>query len=500
MNFNQLGLSKPTLQTLNHLGFEQPTEIQELAIPLLLESYNDFIGLAQTGTGKTLAFGIPILEKIDESLPQTQALIIAPTRELANQISDQLKVFSKDRKGLNTLAVYGGTNITTQIKALKKPQQIVIATPGRLIDLLQRKAVNITNLEYLVLDEADEMLNMGFKEDIDRILKYTSGNALTWLFSATMSQDIRKIVKKYMVDPLEIQLNPSNETNTNITHLVASLSPSNKVEAISRIIDSEKEVRGVVFCRTKRETQEVSDTLSQRGYRADALHGDLSQAQRDAVMRKFRNHNLQVLVATDIAARGIDVDDITHVIHHNLPDEFESYTHRSGRTARAGKEGKSIALVSNRDYHRYHDIKRNLNIDFETYHIPNAEDLMGAKIQNWTDAILENDASHNREVDDLYNSIKSQFKHLSKDEILKNLIQIEVGNQDVSSQDINETLEKPSENGRGRNRGGKNRNRKGGAGKRRDGKRKDFRSDKRNGNSNKRKKSNFKSKGAQRGK
>ncbi len=455
MNFNQLHLSDATLETLNSLGFEQPTPIQELSLPILLEAENDFIGLAQTGTGKTLAFGLPIIERVDENSPHTQALILAPTRELGLQIADQLQVFSKNRK-LNVLSVYGGANINTQLKALKKPQHIVIATPGRLIDLLKRKAIHLSNLEFMILDEADEMLNMGFKDDIDTILKFTSGNALTWLFSATMSKDIRKIVKEYMYAPAEIQLNPTNETNKNITHKVASLNPRNKVEAISRIIDTEDELRAVVFCRTKRETQEVADSLQDRGYQSGALHGDMSQAQRETVMKAFKKHRLQILVATDIAARGIDVQDITHVIHHNLPDEVESYTHRSGRTARAGKEGLSIALVSNRDFDRYHQIRKKLKIDFDTFQIPNAEDMVQAKLGKWSQNILDNDATYNKEVDALYNSIKKDFKHLTKDEILKNLLQIELKNQDTSSHDLNEKLEKPKgRNGRGGNNSGK---------------------------------------------
>ncbi len=495
MNFKQLNLSKPTLDTLDSLGFDTPTEIQELAIPILLEGDNDFIGLAQTGTGKTLAFGLPILERIDTDYPHTQALILAPTRELGQQIAEQINIFSKNSKGINTLAVYGGANISNQLKALKKPQHILIATPGRLLDLLRRKAVDLSHLEYLVLDEADEMLNMGFKEDIDTILEYSSPEKLTWLFSATMSKDIRKIVKKYMHAPLEVQLNPTNETNENITHYVASLHPRNKIEAISRIIDTNAGIRGVVFCRTRRETQEVADGLADKGYRADSLHGDLSQGQRDSVMKLFKNNRLQVLVATDIAARGIDVKDITHVIHHNLPDETESYTHRSGRTARAGKEGQSIALVSNRDFNRLNDIKRKLNIDFQDFVIPSSEDLLTAKVEKWSQDILENDASYNREVDEIYNSIKKQFADLTKDDILKNLLQIELSNYSSNSKDLNEKLDRPSQNGRGRKGGGsgRNRNRKGG-----NGKRSNFRGEKKSWGKNK--KSDFKSRGGKRGK
>ncbi len=455
MKFNQLHLSDATLQTLDSLGFHTATPIQELALPILLEAENDFIGLAQTGTGKTLTFGLPIVERVDEQYPHTQALIIAPTRELGLQIADQIQLFTRYNR-LNVLTVYGGANINTQLKALKKPQHILIATPGRLIDLLKRKAIDLSHLEFLVLDEADEMLNMGFKDDIDTILKYSSEEALTWLFSATMSKEIRKIVQQYMYAPMEIQLNPTNETNKNIIHKVASLSPRNKVEAISRIIDTEGEMRAVVFCRTKRETQEVADSLQDQGYQSGALHGDMSQAQRESVMKAFKNHRIQVLIATDIAARGIDVQDITHVIHHNLPDEVESYTHRSGRTARAGKEGMSIALVSNRDYDRYQAIQKKLKIDFDSYQIPNAKDMVQSRLERWTQTILESDARYNKEVDALYNSIKKEFKHLTKDDILKNLLQIELQNQVGSAKDLNEKLEKPK-GGRNGNSGGKRR-------------------------------------------
>ena len=348
-SFIQLGLSDEVLKVLSELGFENPTDIQKQAIPFLIQGNNDFIGLAQTGTGKTAAFGLPLIERIDHTAKHTQALVLAPTRELGQQIAEQLNIYSKYLHKLNVLPVYGGAAITNQIKALKKPQHIIIATPGRLIDLIKRKAVKLDQLDYLILDEADEMLNMGFKEDIDKILSYTPEDKLTWLFSATMPDYIKKIVKKYMEDPIEVRINAEDLVNTNIEHEYVVVRQSDKTEALTRIIDINPDIRSVVFCRTKRDTQELSEKLLAKNYKADAIHGDLSQSQRDRVMKRFKSHNVQILCATDVAARGIDVSDLTHVIHYTLPDDSSYYTHRSGRTARAGKKGVSLALVNGRE-------------------------------------------------------------------------------------------------------------------------------------------------------
>ncbi|MEO1385315.1 MAG: DEAD/DEAH box helicase, partial [Bacteroidota bacterium] len=353
-----------------------------------MEGDQDFIGLAQTGTGKTAAFGLPLLERIDPNAKHTQALILAPTRELGQQIAQQLGHFSKYLDRLNVLAVYGGANIMTQINALKRPQHVIIATPGRLIDLIKRKAVRLDRLEYLILDEADEMLTMGFKEEVDRILSYTPEERNIWLFSATMSADITRIVRTYMENPFEVKLNTRNEVNANISHQFAVVRRSDKLEALVRFLDVNPEMRGVVFCRTKRDTQNLAEDLLKKDYKADALHGDLSQHQRDRVMGRFKNHELQVLIATDVAARGIDVNDLTHVFHFSLPDDLSYYTHRSGRTARAGKKGTSIAFVNGREKYRVGHISKSLGISFEQVMIPSAEEIYDMRIKNWAEKIM----------------------------------------------------------------------------------------------------------------
>jgi len=334
-DFKALGLSQAVLQALEEMGFKTPTEIQINTIPQLLTEQRDFIGLAQTGTGKTAAFGLPIVEMINPSDNNIQALILSPTRELAQQIAGQLEAFSKYQGKVNMVCVYGGANISNQIKDLRKPTQIVIATPGRLIDLMKRKVISLTNLQYLVLDEADEMLNMGFKDELDTILAQTPGDKHTWLFSATMPSEIRRIIKNYMHDPFEVSVNSKQRVNVNIKHQYTVLKASDKIEAVRRLLDFHPDMYGIAFCRTKRDTQKVAEELNSSGYAAEPLNGDLSQAQRDAVMKRFRAKTLQLLVATDVAARGIDVDDLTHVIHYALPDDAEYYTHRSGRTGRA---------------------------------------------------------------------------------------------------------------------------------------------------------------------
>jgi ATP-dependent RNA helicase DeaD len=347
--FQRLGLSQNVLQAIEQLGFETPTDIQAQAIPHLLSGERDFIGLAQTGTGKTAAFGLPLLERLDPAQPHVQALVLAPTRELGQQIAQQIELFAKYDKGIQTTAVYGGANIATQISQLRKPCQVVIATPGRLIDLAKRKAIALDQIECVVLDEADEMLNMGFKEELDTILAMTPDSKRTWLFSATMPKEIRRLVKQYMSDPYEVRIDPKTAVNEQIEHRYAMVRNADKAEALTRFMDLNEDLFGVVFCRTKRDTQELAEGLMKKGYRADALHGDLSQPQRDRVMKRFKLKHLQVLIATDVAARGIDVQDVTHVFHFNLPNDNAYYTHRSGRTARAGKKGVSIAFISRRE-------------------------------------------------------------------------------------------------------------------------------------------------------
>lgn len=420
--FEQLGLSAPLLQSVAALGFEEPSEIQKLAIPQLLTEETDFIGLAQTGTGKTAAFGLPLLERIDPMLPHTQALILAPTRELGQQIAGQLEKFSAYQDKVNLLAVYGGANISGQIRALRQaPQHVIIATPGRLIDLINRKAVKLDYLQILVLDEADEMLNMGFKEEIDEILKSIPKDKQTWLFSATMSKDIQRIVRSYMHEPLEITVNSGEKVNANIEHKYAILKVSEKGEALTRFLDLYGEMRGVVFCRTKRDTQNLAEFLLKKNYKADALHGDLSQPQRDRVMKRFKTHELQVLVATDVAARGIDVNDLTHVFHFALPDDFAYYTHRSGRTARAGKEGISIAFITSREMNKLKMISSRLGIDFEKAEIPTTNQIQEVRAEKFCHDILD---TRIRETNNeaILAQAEILFGNLSKEELIGKLL------------------------------------------------------------------------------
>ena len=443
-NFSKLGLSKPVIDVLGDLGFEQPTEIQEKAIPELLNNNpTDFIGLAQTGTGKTAAFGLPLIDLIDSTYNGVQALIMAPTRELGQQIAQQLQAFSKNQKQIRVEVVYGGVAIQNQIKALKKPVQIVVATPGRLLDLIKRKAIKLDMIDYVVLDEADEMLNMGFKEDIDSILGHTPDDRVTWLFSATMPKEIRNITKKYMDHPIEVSVNLKQLSNVDISHQYVITKSANKMPALKRFLDLDPTMRGVMFCRTKRETQEIADQLSGLGYGAEALHGDLSQAQRDAVMKKFKNKSMQLLIATDVAARGIDVDDLTHVIHHRLPDSLDSYTHRSGRTGRAGKKGISLAFINPNEGSRIGEIEKKVNITFERIDVPDVKELKSSRIDKWVKEILS--VETNAAAEDIYTQVEEQFKYIKKEELLKKLITnhfSKLSNLDGESGNINETNER----------------------------------------------------------
>ena len=461
--FKQLGLSDNILKVLNELGFEKPTDIQAQAIPHLISGHRDLIGLAQTGTGKTAAFGLPLLENVNPSDPKVQALILAPTRELGKQIAEQLAIFSKYMSRVSVLPVYGGAPIVNQIKALKKPQQIVIATPGRLIDLIKRKAIFLDELQILVLDEADEMLNMGFKEDLDTILSYSPAEKMTWLFSATMPNAIKGIVAEYMTDPIEVKVNSKNEVNANIKHVFTTVSRANKQEALTRFLDMDQSMRGVVFCRTRRDTQELAEHLMQRGYLADSLHGDLSQAQRDRVMKRFKNRALQVLVATDVAARGIDVNDLTHVFHYTLPDETAYYTHRSGRTARAGKSGISVAFINGREAYRINRLERDLGIKFEKITVPNTSDIKKVRLDNWSSQISATDAS-GIDKSNLADIVKKSFSELSKDELIHKLVAHQLDNMNLDELgSLNDTADYGGGDRGGRGRGGRDR---GGRGKR----------------------------------
>lgn len=451
-NFKKLGLSSSIIEVLDQLGFTNPTPIQEKAIPLLLEKEpRDFIGIAQTGTGKTAAFGLPLIERIDTGQHAPQALIMAPTRELGQQIAQQLRDLSRNHKELNVEVVYGGASITLQMKALKKRVHIVVATPGRLLDLINRRAVNLEKVRYVVLDEADEMLNMGFIDDIDKILAYTLSDRVTWLFSATMPPEIRMIVRKYMESPLEISINREEKINKDIAHKFVSTKTANKIPALRRFLDMQPDMRGILFCRTKREAQQISDDLSNLGYGVEALHGDLSQPQRDAVMKRFKARSMQLLIATDVAARGIDVSDLTHVLHHTLPDQLESYTHRSGRTGRAGKKGISLAFINPREGRRIEEIEKKINVSFERIEVPSLEDLKSSRIHHWANLII------NTRVDDqaeeILRGLNGHFAHLTKEDLLKRLITTQLDHLSIRSEngftgedsDLNEYPGKPNQ-------------------------------------------------------
>jgi len=451
--FEQLGLSKPILKAVAELGFTSATEIQEQSIPALLAHPRNFIGLAQTGTGKTAAFGLPLIEHLDSSLPHTQALILAPTRELGKQIAEQLHQFSKYKQGLRVLPVYGGAPIGKQIQALKKPTHIIIATPGRLLDLIKRRSIHLDQIEWVVLDEADEMLNMGFKEDLDKILSYTPAEKHTWLFSATMAKDIRQIVKKYMHDPLEVHVNADQEGNVNIEHRYVIVNRNNKTEAITRFLDSNSEMRSLIFCRTRVETQKLAEDLTEQGHMAEALHGDMSQNQRDRVMNSFRKNTIDTLVATDVAARGIDVDDITHVFHHSLSDESAYYTHRSGRTARAGKLGMSIAFVGEHDRNRLVHLEKVLDINFSPLSIPGSENVIESRITQWAQDILN--AKPKKVVSEEWQEhVNMLFASLTKEELTAKLLALELEKvtDRKNTQDLNTDF-KSGGGGRGRSRG-----------------------------------------------
>ena len=446
-SFETLGLSESILATLNRLGFETPTEIQQKAIPILLDTAQpDFIGLAQTGTGKTAAYGLPLIDRVDPDKKYPQALIMTPTRELGQQVAKQLEDFAQGTKGVSIAVVYGGTAISNQIKKLKSATHIVVATPGRLLDLIKRKAINLSAIEYMVLDEADEMLNMGFKEAIDEILEYAPENRTTWLFSATMPAGIRKLVKHYMNDPKEVSINTSEKINKDIVHQYVTTKTANKTAAVRRFLDINADMRGVMFCRTKRETQQIADELESQGYGVAALHGDLSQAQRDAVMKRFKARAMQLLIATDVAARGIDVDNLTHVFHHTLPDQLESYTHRSGRTARAGNKGISLAFINPREGRRITELERKNGIRFEAVEVPTLEALTTSRMNNWAHLIVNTQVDP--QADQILEQLQGSFDHLSKEELLKRLITSQLDHIEARNKGENDLNESPRDKGK----------------------------------------------------
>lgn len=424
MTFNELGLKDEILSSLNELGFEKPTPIQEKSIPVLLNDNRDYVGLAQTGTGKTAAFGLPLIQSIDINQRAIQGLILCPTRELCLQITNELENYSKHVKGVKVVAVYGGASITDQIRKIKKGVNIVVGTPGRTIDLINRKVLSFDKVSTLVLDEADEMLNMGFKEEIDKILEATPAYKRTWLFSATMPKDVERIASNYMTDPFKITIGDRNSSAKNIEHLYAIVKGRDHYEALRRFIDIYPEMFGIVFCRTRRDAKEIAEKLTFDGCNADALHGDLSQQQRDTVMNKFRKKTIQVLVATDVAARGIDVDDVTHVFHIEIPEDIESYTHRSGRTARAGKHGTSLALVSPHNLNRVRMVEKQIGKKLELVKAPTGEQICEQQLFK----LIQN--VHDVEVDEkgigkYFATIMEQLEEFDKEELVARFISVE---------------------------------------------------------------------------
>lgn len=419
-----MGISDDVVNAVSALGFEKPTPIQEQAIPVLLEGNNDFVGLAQTGTGKTAAFGLPLIELIDFSSNKPQALILCPTRELCLQIANDIKNFSKNIANASTVAVYGGANIVQQLRQIKSGVQIVVATPGRMLDIIRRKAIDFSDVNYVVLDEADEMLNMGFQEDINDILSTTPDEKCTWLFSATMPPEVRRIAKNYMEDPKELTIGTKNTGNENINHEYYVVRARDKYAALKRIVDYNPDIFAVVFCKTKMDTQEVAEHLIKDGYNADSLHGDLSQQQRDKVMSRFREKNMQLLIATDVAARGIDVNDVTHVINYALPDEIESYTHRSGRTARAGKSGTSICIINSKELGKIRQIERIIGKKFTKAELPSGFDVCEKQLFNLVNRVKTVQVNE-EEIEQYMSRINDAFADLSKEEVIKKFASLE---------------------------------------------------------------------------
>jgi ATP-dependent RNA helicase DeaD len=447
--FSELGLRPELLEAVTKLGFTAPTPIQEQTIPLLTENITDLVALAQTGTGKTAAFGLPLLNILDEERKTPQALILCPTRELCMQISRDLESYAVNLPMVKLVAVYGGAAISAQISAIKRGVQIVVATPGRLKDLIERKAVRLDEVETVILDEADEMLNMGFREDIDFILSTTPEEKQTWLFSATMPPEVASISKNYMVSPVEIAVGKKNAGATNISHMYYMVNAGNRYNALKRIADSHPDIYGIIFCRTKVETQDIAEKLIKDGYSADSLHGDLSQAQRDAVMRKFRNKSLQMLVATDVAARGIDVDDITHVIHYNIPDDIESYTHRSGRTARAGKSGISLAIITPRDLNKIRQVEHRIGTTFVHKPVPTGIEVCEQQLLHL--AQKAHDVAVNPDIEQYLPTIIESFGDKSKEEVIKSFLSLEFNrflDYYKNAQDLNENKGASRERGR----------------------------------------------------
>jgi len=461
MTFSELGLDENIISAITKMGYENTTPIQEKAIPYLLDNQGDLVGLASTGTGKTAAFGLPLLNQINVDDKKTQGLIICPTRELCLQISRDLEDYSKEVRGLKVTAVYGGTDIQKQIRTIEKGVHVIVATPGRLLDLINRRRVKIGDIKTVVLDEADEMLNMGFKEDIDDILAGTPDTKSVWLFSATMPKEVARIAKNYMTNPFEITVGGKNETNKNISHQYYAVKGRDKYSALKRLLDFNPDIYGLVFCRTRRDTAAVADKLMADGYSAEPLHGDLSQAQRDRVMEKFRAKSIQILVATDVAARGIDVNGITHVIHHSLPEDVENYTHRSGRTARAGNTGISLALVDPRDGRKLKSIERIIKSEFQKMSVPKAEDIIEKQLFSLVGKMKDVEVNE-KGIEKYLPTVIEALEDLTKEEIIAKFISTEFNkflNYYSKSRDITESMSDRGGRDRDRNDRGRDRDR-----------------------------------------
>ncbi len=419
-----MGFTPGILNAVRDLGFEQPMPVQEKVIPVMLSDERDIIALAQTGTGKTAAFGLPLIQTTDTTQAYTQALILCPTRELCLQITNDLNDFAKFTGHLNIQAVYGGASIENQIRGLKKGAHIIVATPGRLIDLIKRKAARLTSVNTVILDEADEMLNMGFLDSINEILEEVPRERRTLLFSATMSAEIASIARKYMTDPVEITIGTKNSSPVNLSHGYYLVHAKDKYKVLKRIADSEPDIYGIIFCRTRKDTQEIASRLIDDGYNADALHGDLSQAQRDTVMQKFRLRNIRLLVATDVAARGLDVDDLTHVINYSLPEDTEVYTHRSGRTGRAGKTGVSISIVHLKEKRLLYEIERKVKKQFLAMTVPTGKEICEKQLFNWV-ARLETVETSHQEIEKLLPEIKEKLSGLDREELIRRVVSLQ---------------------------------------------------------------------------
>lgn len=445
MNFTDLGINELIMRSLENLGFQEPTPIQIKSIPALLTSKIDYVGLAQTGTGKTAAFGIPLISKIDTNKRSVQAIVLCPTRELCLQITKELKNYAAFIPKLQIVAIYGGASINEQANSLRRGAQLIVGTPGRVIDLINRNVLHLDSIATMVLDEADEMLNMGFQEDINTILENTPSDKNIWLFSATMPEQVEKIANNYMTNPLRVTVGSRNSSARNITHYYATVRRDHVYTAIRRIIEYSTDIFGIIFCRTKRDAKELADRLVNDKHRAEALHGDLSQSQRDAIMAKFRNRQIDILVATDVAARGIDVNDVTHVIHHNLPEDVEVYTHRSGRTARAGKSGVSLSIITGqRELRKIRYIERHIGQSITQFTIPSGQDVLQAQLNHLAQTITNTQPTE--DVRQTVTNLQTQLSNLSAEELFIRLFALNYATKisaKASLNDLNASLSSP---------------------------------------------------------